>query len=803
MRFASSAKHAVPDEIDDATSFLPSFADLRRKNLEALYGDGHDKSPKGSVDVAIRELCGWVNSHPSFVTLSSCSGRIAIFDPKDSRDNNDEGDDERGGKGRGEWILVSHEPIDPNLLPPLLSKDLTGKVIFKHEPLLLHVAASSLDRGRQLLSLALQLGFRESGLVVTPSRVTVAIRSHSLALTVPLAYSGPLRPTDEYLIALVEEANQQMKSNLEKMNRLETEIQRVLFREIAETNDNQQVDVYARLTKLPALNLWGHDAVVVPSSKDCASANVYVFGGYGSGPCLTGNDEEGKVDKVGRSNRIYSIRRYAHGNMDRKWRSIEQITILPTVTTTWFGVDVRPKVFPPCEGLQACLLPLNQLRKDGDASIPVIAIWGGRSGPLTPYGDLLLYEPETVPGYFSEPLEVRGDYPSPRWGHTLTALSGKDGMMAILIGGRDEETSSPENVHILSLVDDGEKRVFTWQRVHSNIPPQFHHSVVALDDDLLVIFHGLTDPNNLMESVSDSISTLVTRARRNSEEEQSFVTVFRVTCGALVPMSLPRIDEFTPRFGASCCCLIRDGAVIIPFIGGAPHSGGGDTPDPLRWYTLDSDSLSNFRIHYEPLHLENINFSAMIHSCCVSLTASSELLILGGGVSSFAFGSDFAEYVQIMCLSEVDRLTNALQSSYHVCLKDERAGLMASRRSCSASITEALRTTAPSEEVDPKVKVMERMANVFRVTDRNANALRTALDSECLLDKTFRMGRADTVDSTSDDDISYIAVPVKEEALGSLSGRNPPPWAHLVVSAGLQKMRLSSSFIGSQKQRSR
>ncbi|KAI2503789.1 Methyltransferase TYW3 [Fragilaria crotonensis] len=766
--FTSSPELLVPDKLDDVSSFLPSFADLRRKNLDALYGDGDDKSPKGSVDVAIRELCGWVNSHPSFVTLSSCSGRIAIFDPKDSCDN-DEGDDERGGKGRGEWILVSHEPIDPNLLPPLLSNDRTGKVIFKHEPLLLHVAASSLDRGRQLLSLALQLGFRESGLVVTPLRVTVAIRSHSLALTVPLAYSGPLRPTDAYLFALVEEANQQMKSNMQKLNRLETEIKRELFREsqtVAGTDNNQQVAVYARFTKLPALNLWGHDAVAVPSSKDGASTNVYVFGGYGSGPCIQGNDEAGKVDKVGRSNRIYCIRRCADGNMDSEWRSLEQITMSPKETTTWFGVEIRPKVFFPCEGLQACLLPLDQFRKDGEVSSPLIAIWGGRSGPLTPYGDLILYEPETRPGCFSEPIDVRGDHPSPRWGHTLTALSGKDGMMAILIGGRDEEASSPENVYILSLVDDGEKCVFTWKRVHSSIPPQFHHSVAALDDDLLVIFYGLSDPNNLMESVADSNYTIVERASRHKDTEKSFVAAFRVTRGALVPVSLPRMDDFIPRFGASSCCLIWEGAVVIPFIGGVPRSDGGDATDAIRWYQFDRDSLSNFGIYYEPLHLESINFSAMVHNCCVSLNQSSELLILGGGMSSFAFGAAFAD----------------------------------------TSITKALHTTTtttPAHEVHPKENVMERMANVFHVTDRNAKALRTALDAECLLDKTFRMGQADTGNATSEDGVTFIAVPVKKDALRSLSGPKPPPWAHLVIASGLQKMRPSSSFIGSQKQRSR
>ena len=76
---------------DPGTVLLPSFRDIRAKTLRALYGiqSGHhhplqlfiDKSPKGSVDEAIRPLVDLLNAHPAYATLSSCSGRIALFDP--------------------------------------------------------------------------------------------------------------------------------------------------------------------------------------------------------------------------------------------------------------------------------------------------------------------------------------------------------------------------------------------------------------------------------------------------------------------------------------------------------------------------------------------------------------------------------------------------------------------------------------------------------------------------------------------------------------------------------------------------
>ncbi|KAL7556981.1 hypothetical protein ACA910_018266 [Epithemia clementina (nom. ined.)] len=72
----------------------------------------------------------------------------------------------------------------------------------RFEPMLLHVAAANLERGQELLQLVLQLGFRESGLVVTQSHVMVAICSYSLALTILLfAYSGPLQVLPEYRAA--------------------------------------------------------------------------------------------------------------------------------------------------------------------------------------------------------------------------------------------------------------------------------------------------------------------------------------------------------------------------------------------------------------------------------------------------------------------------------------------------------------------------------------------------------------------------------------------------------------------------
>jgi hypothetical protein len=44
---------------------------------------GKDRSQKGSLDEPIAELVGFINAQRDYVTTSSCSGRIALFQDLD------------------------------------------------------------------------------------------------------------------------------------------------------------------------------------------------------------------------------------------------------------------------------------------------------------------------------------------------------------------------------------------------------------------------------------------------------------------------------------------------------------------------------------------------------------------------------------------------------------------------------------------------------------------------------------------------------------------------------------------------
>ena len=116
-------------------NFRPPSETFKRKKAKILEGlsvspDQYtDASPKGSVDVGIRDLIDELNAHEGLVTTSSCAGRVSVFlegrkkekssKERDGKEEDDEGvrtaaaASSSGGKGGGgTWLFVSHDPLD-------------------------------------------------------------------------------------------------------------------------------------------------------------------------------------------------------------------------------------------------------------------------------------------------------------------------------------------------------------------------------------------------------------------------------------------------------------------------------------------------------------------------------------------------------------------------------------------------------------------------------------------------------------------------------------------------------------------
>ncbi|XP_073302824.1 tRNA wybutosine-synthesizing protein 2/3/4 [Primulina huaijiensis] len=188
----------------------------------AMNSPEPDNSPKGTLDLPIVPLLNAINSHPSFFTTSSCSGRISVFSHPTNHSAL-----KKKAKG-GTWIFISHDPVHPSSLLPLLypaSSDpppsrVTSEsdhleshsIVFRFEPLIIAVECRDLEAAQCLVSLAISSGFRESGITSVSKRVIIAIRC-SIRLEVPLGDSIKLVVSQEYVEYLVGVANEKMEAN--------------------------------------------------------------------------------------------------------------------------------------------------------------------------------------------------------------------------------------------------------------------------------------------------------------------------------------------------------------------------------------------------------------------------------------------------------------------------------------------------------------------------------------------------------------------------------------------------------------
>lgn len=104
------------------------FQEKKAKILRQLAvpeSEYEDLSPKGSIDIEIRDLVDDINRQEDLVTTSSCAGRVAVYLEGSTSERHEDHDDESsdtatvqipsstsaGGKGNGRWLYVSHDPV--------------------------------------------------------------------------------------------------------------------------------------------------------------------------------------------------------------------------------------------------------------------------------------------------------------------------------------------------------------------------------------------------------------------------------------------------------------------------------------------------------------------------------------------------------------------------------------------------------------------------------------------------------------------------------------------------------------------
>ncbi|XP_052034826.1 tRNA wybutosine-synthesizing protein 3 homolog [Apodemus sylvaticus] len=227
-----------------------------------------DLSRKGSVDEDAAEVVELLNSREEFFTTSSCAGRILLLDGSTNGLTVQ--------KQHCCWLLVTHKPCAKHDMMAAL-KGATSEAVLKFEPFILHVQCRTLQDAQALHSVAVDSGFRNSGITVGKrGKIMLAVRS-THGLEVPLTHKGKPMVTGEYIEFLVTIANQKMEENKRRIGRFYTSLQHAVKQEtisnshskIKEKSKNRRSPGKARdpsTTEDPGRELSGGDSLGISTT---------------------------------------------------------------------------------------------------------------------------------------------------------------------------------------------------------------------------------------------------------------------------------------------------------------------------------------------------------------------------------------------------------------------------------------------------------------------------------------------------------------------------------------------------------
>lgn len=205
---------------------LDPFDQKKGAILAEIASSDTDLLPKGTIDERCLPIMGVINAHPDMVTTLSCSGRVSVF-----LEGNKAHAEQIGAKGNeGRWLFVTH---DPEHLPKWweqvpfeygLPATSERSILFKFEPLILHVKCRNAATASRLYSAAMGCGFRELGI---GSNNIVGIRI-SIRLDVPIGYLGGERlvsmVSKEYLEVITRLSEDRFRENFRKLEVLQQAI---------------------------------------------------------------------------------------------------------------------------------------------------------------------------------------------------------------------------------------------------------------------------------------------------------------------------------------------------------------------------------------------------------------------------------------------------------------------------------------------------------------------------------------------------------------------------------------------------
>ena len=590
---------------------MEDFDKRKRAALQALVNAcEHDKSPKGSVDEPIQGLVDLINAHNDYSTTSSCSGRISLFHTAGS---------DSALKGTGKWLLALHRTlVDADELKQTLhqgllsnSKEAPSMTLFKHEPFVLHVMCRTLEHAQAFLKIAMDAGFRESGLSVGSKKIMVGVRTTANVLECPVALDGKILCSEEYLDFLATEANRRFVENHRKTKHFEK-----LVRDAFEASgsiapassmfltETSSFDISnARWNLLPKqvqIKRWGHTATEIGGGR------ILIFGGWGE---IASNAES--------SNGSEKPQQHTHLAHSLVWDSPSD--------------KIRPVSASKTEPLGRVYHTAVRLSDDWTI------VFGGRRSPQSALNDFWAFHGDDEQWVLVHPdKHTVKEVPHARWRHAAVATEPKQPEMYIY-GGRSLDTvfddlwrisfvvhSSPTLASVPEIVKC--ERIVTKG---SSPGPRFAHAMIYSPASRSILLHG---------GLGDVCSS----------DGPAAISVLDL---ATLTWSEVNVAGLNWRFSHCWTYLGGEGESLI--LGGLGKDYNRDDLQVTRGVKIRLDDPKQSQMVRLGVTGEDNRLETLLSvQCAVLVPSSSEekggsLCVLGGGATCFAFGSVFGSSAQL------------------------------------------------------------------------------------------------------------------------------------------------------------
>jgi tRNA wybutosine-synthesizing protein 3 len=203
--FLHAGEHKKERRLRECVKVASPFEAEKKEALERLERRGADDE--------VMPILKRLNALDDFFTTSSCSGRIVVICLP-----------EIGAKREAVFVGKWHRPVRKEEVIAAIAEapaSTDAELWFIVQSPILHVACRTVDKAAALLRLALDAGFKYSGMkgtAATTGRVVVELMSTE-RMDVPLAAAGTIFYTEQYLEFIVQTANVMLTRGKAKLER--------------------------------------------------------------------------------------------------------------------------------------------------------------------------------------------------------------------------------------------------------------------------------------------------------------------------------------------------------------------------------------------------------------------------------------------------------------------------------------------------------------------------------------------------------------------------------------------------------